>query len=448
MALTGATNPFGKDTWLPPCVNQLENALGKMFEIVDTEPDWRIEGRNIYGKVETGDSLGQGVTPEGGNFPVGSDPTYAEFKLAMSRLSHTAELTYDEFELLNSNDAGAVPIVQRKLTKAVDKMQRDTVRQMWMSGDARLARTTDTAPGLTITLSAANGDAGSANQIDRDRFNWIAPNRTRIDIVDATTGNAIANGTGRTVVGVSGNVVTLDTAGGNVDPTANTVVVWTGSVAGGGTYVSREFQGILAAVAENNNYLSRDRSLAANVDWKATVVTGATPGTNELPSLDRALSLINRMANAAEDGSQPGPETHMACSNFGVQAALVQYLAPGIRLTTDRASFDMAPQGFQGSGIPFLNMPYWADVHAPRNNLLCLARKGPGAFKFVRAKRSLWGMLDFMPGIIQGIWMPVPGTAAGTWSSKAQAILTGLVGLMTHRPASHGRLDDIRELGT
>jgi hypothetical protein len=450
MSLLGTTNAFGKDVWLPGATKQYEGALGKTFEIIDAAPDWRVEGRNIFGKITVGDSLGQGVTPEGGDFPEAKDPSYDEFKLAMSRLSHTIQLTFDEWEMVNSNDAAAVPVVQEKISQGVDKILRDTIRQMYGDGSAKLARCAATSASTTVNLQSSNGDSGSANQYDRDRFNWLAPNRAYIDIVDATTGNPITNGSGRKVVNTSesGNTITLDSAGGNVTTTTSHVIVWHDSVAGGGTYASREFAGILAAIDDDNTYLNIDRMASGKSMWKSTVITGATAGTNELPSLDRILKLVNTMAKNSSDGKQPGPQTHVACSNYGVQASILSYVAPGMRFTPAMGAFDVAPaQGFQDGAIPLLNMPYWTDVHAPHNNLFLFDKTPDNSFRFVRAKRALWGMLDFMPGTIQGIWLPKPGASAGRWAAAAVAILTGLVGLMTAKPNAHGRLDDITELG-
>jgi hypothetical protein len=294
-------------------------------------------------------------------------------------------------------------------------------------------------------MQAVDGTAGGANQIDRDRLNWIATGRARIDLRDATTGVPVAAGTNRTIVDVTGNVVTLDTAGGNVTVTANTVVTWAGNVTSpGNVYTSLEFPGIMAAINDTGTYQNINRASAGNTFWRSPIVRGSTPGTNELPTLDRVLKLLNQMAAFDDNGMQPGPETHRAVSSFGVQASLMEYLSPGIRYTTNLPSFDMAPKGFQDMGIPLLNMPYKADVHAAHCNL-ALYRKD--CLHFIKPKNKLWDILDFAPGWIQGIWSMKNGVTAGSYAAAAQAFLTGQVGFGTHRPNNLGRLDDIVELG-
>jgi hypothetical protein len=447
VSLFGSVNPYGKDTWLPVVAPQLENALGKTFQILDAQDDMRVEGRNIFGKVDIGDSVGNATTPESGDFPAAGDPVYDEYRVTLERISHVVELSFEEFELLNSNDAAAAPVVATKMAKAVAKLKRELVRRMWMSGDAKLARCTPTGPALTITLSAVDGSAGSASQIDRDRFNWIAQNRLRLDLVDSVTGNPIASGLNRTVVSVNRatNVVTLDTAGGNVTTTATTVVVWSGAVLGGGTYTSREFSGLLGALSTNNIYLNIDRTVASKQYWQSNVIPGSVPGTNEIIGLNQIMKLVNTIALNADDAMQPGVDTHFACSNFGVQAAMIEYLAPGIRYTVQQdPDFVASRTSIQRGGIPVLGMESWADVHAFHNNLVIINKS---KMAFLRPKRPLGNMFDFVPGQIQDIWQLKVGSVGGRYAAAGQAILTGLVALYTSEPNAHGRLDDVAELG-
>jgi hypothetical protein len=327
------------------------------------------------------------------------------------------------------------------------KMIRDVVRQLWGDGTGRLARCAVSSATLTVNLQASTGDTGSANQVDRDRFNWLEPGRARIDIVNGTTNAAVANGQNRTIVSYdpANNTITLDTAGGNVTTATTDVIVWSGnSFIGSGTYATKEFPGLLAAVNDTGTYQNINRATAGNTFWHSTVVRGSTSGTNELPSLDRVLRLINRMANRSDNGEQPGPETHRCVSSFGVQAAFIEYLAPGMRYTTNLPAFDMAPKGFQNMGIPMLNMPYKADVHAAKNNLVVYKAD---EMHFIKPKHQKWDILDFVPGLIQGIWHLKTGSGGG-YAAAGHAYLTGSVGFGTSRPNCHGRLDDITELGS
>lgn len=451
MSQLGTTNPFGKDTWLPGATKQYEAALGYVFPVMDANPDWRVDGRNIFGKTIVGASLGSKVIPAdtgagAGSFPAGDDATFDEFKLAMSRLSHTIELSYDEFELLNSNDSAAVPVVAAKTTLAVEQITRDALRMMWMDGTARLARCAVSTATTTVNLQSVNGDAGGANQVDRDRWLWLDSGRAKIDIVSAATGTPIANGVGRKIISTTrdagGNTITLDAAGGNVTTAATDVIVWSLNVAGGGTYTSREFPGILAAMDSANTYLNINRATPGKEIWRGNVVTGATAGTNENISLANLHKLIHKIATTY--GKQPVSSSHYCCYNLGVQGAILTYLAGGIRMGIDNV--DVAPKGFQET-IPVLGMAGRPDIHAPRNNFFMFCNDDDSTFRWVKPKNRRWSIMDFAAGAIQGIWNLKPTAGAASYDAAFLAYLNGLMSLMTPRPNAHGRLTDITEQG-
>ena len=451
MSLIGTTNAFGKDTWIPGAVGQYEAELGTMFPVVDANPDWRVEGRNIFFKLITGASLGSQIVTDGGDFAANSDASFGEGKLTMSRLAHTIELTYDEFELLNSNNAAAIPVMQGKMGLGVEQVTRDAIRMMWMDGTAALATCGVTTASLTVVLGNSTGDAGLTPgvQTDRDKWIWLSTGRARIDIVDATTGTAIANGSNRTIVDFTTGtspVIVLDTAGGVVTTTSAHRIVWSGNVLGGGTYTSREFPGILAAVDTTGTYQNINRATAGNSFWKSAKVTGTTAGTNENISLANVLKLLHLIAQ--NGGKQPTPESHMACYNYGVQGSLLTYLAPAMRINDASLSgADLAPKGFQG-GQSVLNIPGRPDIHAPRNNLFLLSRREKEQFQFVRPLNRKFSLMDFAPGPINGMWFPKPGATAGRYAAAYLGYLTGLLSLHTMKPNAHGRLTDITEQGT
>lgn len=445
MSLLSPTGAFGKDTWLPGCFDQLENTPGLFYNLFDTIDPVRIEGRRTFFKLEKGDSLGQSVIPDGGDFPDAEDPEYAEGQLDMSRLAHTAQLTFGEWEMLNTDAAAAVPVVERKLFKAVQKMTREIARISMMDGSAVLARAAASSASTTVNLQAVDGTGGAAVQADRDRYNWLAGNRALIDIVDATTGVAITNGTRRKVIDVNpaANTITLDAAGGNVSTTTSHRIVWHKSVSSvGGAYVSGEFPGVNAILKTDRTYLGINSAAAGNSYWDATVVSGDTPGTNQMISLDRLLKLRNRMANSAGDGMQPSRESeHCVFSNFGVASAAIEYLAPGIRYADPKPgdTADFAWQRVEGLGLM-----WYTDVHYPHNVLDILHKP---SIKRVKPKRTMQEILDFLTVGADSMWHLANASVGQGHAAKVNAYLTGLIALMTPKPAEHGRLDDIIELG-
>lgn len=446
MSLYTSPSTFGKDTWLDPCENQLMNEPGVMFRLFENE-EVRIEGRNTFVKLEVGDSLGQGNIAEGGAFPAAGDPTYSEAKLGLARLAHTVELTLEEFELLNSQAAAAFPVVQRKLAKGVERMRRDMARQFYMDGTATLARCAATTASLTVNLQTSNGDTGSASQYDRDRWTYLEPNRIKIDLVDATTGAAVTNGTGRSIASIaarspSGSTLVLDTAGGTVTTTTNTVIVPTGNVTSpGSVYTSLDTPGIMAAIATGNTYLNINRTSAGNYFWQSNVVQGATAGTNETISFAQIMKTVTSIAARSDSGAMPAAPNYCAIATMGVMNAYQQILVPAMRYDPT----DTGDVGFPK--LQILGMDMYGDIHAPHNTMIFTQHQGPGSFKVVKAMNPMQRLLDFVD-YGGGMWHAKTTTAGAGYSANVQAFLTGLVGFYTGRPNNQGLLTDIAEVGT
>lgn len=444
------TGAYGKDTWLPRLYEQLEDTPGLFYMHLEANDPERIEGRKAFFKVEMGDSLGNEFTSDGGNFPAPVDATYAEATLDFQRMSHTIELTFGEWEMLQTGDGAAAPIVARKMTNALQKFVRETARVTLMPGDAKLARCAASGPALVVNLQSARGGTSTANQIDRDAFNWLAANRARIDIVDATTGAAIANGSNRTIIATSKgaeggtNTVTLDAAGGNVTTTTSHVITWANSVSAfsSGAYTSGEFVGVGGIPNTARTYLNINSATAGNQWWDGVAVTGDTAGTNQMITLDRVFRLLNAMALSAADGMQPTAEKgYEFFSNTGVAAAAVQYLAPAIRYM-DPTPNDTPDFGWRR--VAGLGIPWFVDIHYPHNVLDCWFM--PDLHR-VRPKVTFNNPMDFVTSGSGSIWHLKNASSGGGHATAVRAYLTALMGVKTGKPANHGRLNDNIELG-
>lgn len=447
MALDGTTDPFGKDIWLAGAYDQLEQTPGLFFNLVDQAEPERIDGRNTYFKVVIGDSLGDASIGSGGDFPAPVDPEYAEATVTMDRNAHTIGLTFDEWEKLNREPTAAVPIVAEKMKRGVQKMTRELARKTLMDGTAKLARCAVTSASLTVNLQSSDGSSGSANQYDRDRWNWLVARRARIDIVSASTGAAITNGSNRTIVSVSksGNTIVLDTAGGVVTTATTDVITWAGSVDAfsSGTYTSGEFEGLGAMMSTSRTYLGINSATAGNEYWDPITVNGATSGTNEPITTGRFLRLVQELADTAEDGMEPTSERgYCLFSNFGVCNHALQQLQSHVRYidpkTGDKPDITGGWRKVDGFGIE-----WYADVHYSHNVLDMLHKP---SIKFVRPKEPMNDILDFVTLGNGSIWHLANASSGQGHAAAVRAYLTGLFGLMTYRPNVHGRLDDIVEL--
>lgn len=450
MSLVGTTNDFGKDIWLEGLYEQYLTSPGQFYNMLaDSDPE-RIEGRNAYFKVKTGNSLGGGVIDEDGDFHQPIDPTHDEARLTMSTLDHTVKLTLKEYEDLNSGRAAAVPVVQYKLGEALEQFKRDIARMCLMDGEGVLARCTTTSGATAVNILTSNGDSGSANQYDRDAFNWLASNQAYIDIVSSSTGAAISNGSGRKVTSVnkSSGIVNIADGGGNVTTSTSHYITWSGNVVNfsSGSYTSGEFPGVNAILQKDRTYLGINSNTAGNEFWDGTVVgaedRGGTAGTNKLISLDDLMTLITEMAQYASDGMQPTAEGgYCLFSNYGPQNAAVEYLAGSVSYVNPTAG---ERYDFGGTKATFGGMEWYADVRYPRNVIDCLHKP---SLKRVRPTNEVVPMFNFIPGPINGIWN-LQNASSGTGHSAAyRAYLYAQVGMMTPKPAAHGRLDDVKEKG-
>lgn len=428
------TSPFGKDNWLQGAYEQLEDTPGLVFNMVDAvEPD-RMEGRNTYFKLDIGDSLGQSqVVSNGGNLPNAVDSEWAEGKLALYRSAHAVELTMDEWELMQNDTAAAVPIVAHKMGKATTKMTRELARMTHMDGSAKLARCGVTTASTTVVLQTT-----ASNQYDRDRLNWLAARRVLIDIVDGTTGAALA--TDRLVTSVASNGASIVISGAAVTTTTNHVITWANSVAdfSSGTYTSGEFAGLGQLLKTSRTWLGINSATAGNDYWDPVYLQGSSPGTPEAITLGRLQQLYIRMSRRAHDGGQPAPGSgHILFSSYGVAASAIGQLVGQIRYLGPNETPDFGFTEITGLGLRWLT-----DVHYANNVLDVLRIGGEYGINFVRPKNPMQGILDFITTGSGDMWHLKTGTVAGTYATAMQSWLTGLWGMACKKPSECGRLDD------
>lgn len=430
MSLT-TMNDLAYDTWEPGLNDMLENEEGYLYSWLNkTNKD--VRGRNVYIKLLKGRSTGISNIAEGGDFPAAGDPTYDEAQIALSRVAATCEFTLDEMELLDGTDAAAEAVVEHKMEDLVNNVRRDCVRQLWSDGSAVLARVASEA-GSTITLSAVT-DSASASQYDRDRFNWLEEDGMTVDILHGTTGATEVAGLGIVDIDESANTVLMDADTGGA--TSNGVIVRAGNAyASAGAYVSREIPGMQAAVANDNTYLTIDRTASGNRFFQANVITGDTAGVLQAVSHDRVLSLINRVTK--KKGSAPLTKNYCFMSNLGVWSAYGEMLQGGVRYKA------METLDFGWPTLQIFGVKYHADIHAPHNQLYLLDKPGFGIRRPKYRKRPLFQFMNDDGSM----WRYKRAASGAGIAAAVQSNLNGSMTLVTERPNVHGLLDDVDEVG-
>jgi len=281
-------NELAIDTWEPGLNDMLENEEGYLYSWLEkTNKD--VRGRNVYIKLLKGRSTGISNIAEGGDFPEAGDPTHDEAQIRLSRIAATCEFTLDEMEMLDGKDAAAEAVVEHKLEDLVNSVRRDCVRQLWSDGSAILARVASEV-GSTITLDAVT-DSASASQYDRDRYLWLEEDGMEIEIRHATTGavETVVTSFGIVHIDEAANTVLLD--GDTGGATSDGVVVRKGNAfESGGAFTSREIPGLQAAVANDNTYLTLDRTASGFRFWQSQVITGDTAGVLQPITHDRDVA--------------------------------------------------------------------------------------------------------------------------------------------------------------
>lgn len=425
---------FLKNVWLPGYINQYENAEGTLLGLFfKGKEQVQIEGANTYFKVKVGDSLGQEVITEGGDFPAAGDVSSAQATVTAAHLAHTIELTSEEAAYYDSGSAAAEPIISMKMDAALETMSRDIERQSWMDGTGVLANVASSS-GATITL-----DATTSSQIDRDRYIWVDDaNRRRYQVVHGTTGATQEDNFTISSIAESTNVLTCSSAD-MTSATSAGVLVHYGNWATGGAFRSLEFAGLQAMIDDDNTYLGINRSTAGNGYWKSIV--DGNSGT--LRDLTEALVMgfLSKMARRRPDGKQPRGGEYMAFANSGSWIAYHNLLLPAQRYTTE------TPELGWGQPIPMRGIMLYEDIHCPRNGIMVVHKP---SVKYVKAKHAanLSGDLLKFNELNGQMWFQKTGATAGRYAAARQAFLEGFIGMMTNRPRNHGWLRDITEIGS
>lgn len=431
MSLTTMTE-LAYDEWEPGLNDQLEHEEGSLYSFLKKSSK-RVSGRNTFIKIKTGRSTGITQVDEGGDFPAAGDPTYDEAQIALKRTAATVEFTLDEMDLLNGSEAAAIPVVQEKLDDLLNTVRRDIMRQTYGDGTAALARCEAGGPSADVILQADNGDAGSANDVDRDRFLWLEPNGMKVAIVDGVTGAVNTSGLSISDIDESTNTITLSASVTTVD---TEIIVRSGNTtASGGAIVSREFPGVRAMVADDNTYETLDRTAAGFGFWKAIVVPGDTAGTNQPITPDRVLKLINRVT--IKNGKSPVNSGYRFFANLGVWSAYGEYLQTGVRYDA------MKTLDFGWPTLTIFGLPFHADIHCPKHKLYLLKTD---EIEYRRPRYDKRGLFQFR-NEDGSVWRYKGASSGAGYSTAVQSHLTGMMTLVSERPNRHGVLDDNEEVG-
>ena len=422
MSLWSSTSDFLKDVWAPGLSGQLENSKGTVYGMIDKTgaEDCRFEGRKVYKKLRIGESRGQSMMTQGGDYPTQRDPVYDEAQLDMGHFGHTIGWDTDELAKADSDRAAAAPILKEKMERAKDTMYRELCRQTW-SGQKALANVASSS-GTMIVL-----DSTTTAQVDRDRYIWL-DDGYRLRYTTATS--SFTEGT------VDFDITLIEESNGTVhcgttmtDSDASDQVWVVNSYSGTS---SIEMVGIQDAVDNDNTYLTLDRSSYGW--WQSPVL--ANSGTLRPLSENLVHQLVNRVQRRSSIAEAPSEGTgHRAFSNFGAWTSYHNLIAPGIRYT-----LDSTPDIGWNKPLNMLGIPLYKDIQCPQNNVYLLHIP---SFKFVKPAHNGYDQLLKFRELGGSVFFQGNASSGQGHSAQVFSYLEGFCGLMTDRPRNHGRLDDI-----
>lgn len=431
MSLSGM-NWLAYDTFEPGVNSQVEYeaSIYQLFE----KSMKGVEGRTAKIKLQTGDGNVGNIVTEGGPYPDALDPTGSEASITLNHIGASTSWTTAEWNQLGTSTAAAEDVIGFKMENLRETLIRDICRQGWGDGSAKLARTSAAAGVNVIPIQST-----TTNQYDRDRAIWLEANRIPIDIVDATTGVAITNGTNRIITDVdpTSGASTVTVAGAaNLTPTATTVIVRSGNgYSNGGVYASAEFGGIQAVVDNDNTYLGINRSTTGNRFWRSTVL--ANSGTLRALTWPLIHQLRSEIGKKGVGKAVAPKWCFMA--NQGVFQAYGDLLGPQVRFnqTNELLKLDGG-----WSALDIFGAPLYEDIHCPRNNLFALYKPSIN-FRVAKKRNRVFWTVDYDGGP----YRMRPSATAGRIDSTVLYQMEGFVTIVSERPNLHGRLDDLSEIG-
>lgn len=433
MSLYSTASAYAKDTWLPVYPDMLTRSQGSMLNLLGLKTDERvkIEGRRTYMKLQTGDDLGFGVVPQGGDLPTPGDITSAEATLNLMRFGDAIEFDAHEMALLDSLDAAAAPIMAKKMDASRTRVLRELERMAIMDGSGKLAKVASiSTPDIVL-------DVAGADYTERNPYTWIDdPGRSRYRVVDPTDGTNQVTAGAFTLSSIveSTNTVTCSVASTGA-AAGDFIVNDYGATAftSGGVFTSPEFTGLLGLIDDDNTYLGINRATAANAYWRATVIGNS--GTLRDISDNLVHELMNKVGRRSVKGAVT-PNEYVAIADPGVWTAYHNLMSTGIRYTISESP-DI---GWGGREMLSMNgVPLYKHSQAPRHQILLVHKDSVG---FVGPKHDTSSIVTFLDRNGSIFFQQTASSGQG-YADKVVAYITGWMGQYSERPRNHGRLDDL-----
>lgn len=336
-----------KDVYLPPVVEQLNNAdvlLSRIEKVTDAD----LVGNQLVTPLHTTRTGGIGSRAELGALPTSGNQGFARAVWTLTHHYGRLQVSGVAMAQSKSNIGSFLEVLKAEMDGLKTDLRRDIARQVWgpsdgnTGGNARIAQCGTTTASTTVVLNSA----------EPLRKGHIYPGMV-IDIGTAAAPTSLASAVTVQSVNVAGPSIVI--SGSAITTSTANFIVRSGNA-------GNEITSLQDMVATANKTIGGiDDSVAANSYWLPLTQTAVGALT---------LDAMNQMANQL---AIAGAETSLLLTSFGVRRAYFNLLQSQVRYT-EPLKLESGYTGLAFAG-PFGDLPLVADRDAKFGNLYFLDEK-------------------------------------------------------------------------
>lgn len=337
-----------KDVYLPPVVEQLNNAdvlLARIEKVTDAD----LIGNQLVTPLHTTRTGGIGARAELAALPTSGNQGFARATWLLTHQYGRLQVSGVSMALSKSNIGSFLEVLKAEMDGLKTDLRRDLARQVWgpsdgnTTGKGAIAQCGTTTASTTVVLASA----------EPLRKGHIYPGMV-VDI-SSNVGVPVANGSAVTVSSVNIAGPSIVISGSGVTTSASNFVFRSGNY-------NNEITSLQDIAATSSRVIGGiDDSVAANSYWLPLTQTAVGSLT-----LDSMNQMANQLAIA-------GAETSLILTSFGVRRAYFNLLQSQVRYS-EPLKLESGFTGLSFAG-PFGDLPLVADRDAKFGNAYFLDEK-------------------------------------------------------------------------
>jgi len=346
-AVVSTISALLKDVYLPPVVEQLNNAdvlLSRIEKVTDAD----LVGNQLVTPLHTTRTGGIGARGELAALPTSGFQGFARAVWTLTHQYGRLQVSGVAMAQSKSNIGSFLEVLKAEMDGLKTDLRRDLARQVWgpsdgnTGGNARIAQCGTTTASTTVVLASA----------EPLRKGHIYPNMV-VDIGTAASPASLASAVTVQSVNVAGPSIVI--SGSAITTSGSNFITRSGNA-------GNEITSLQDMVATSSKVIGGiDDSQAANSYWLPLTQTSVGALT-----LDSMNQMANQLAIA-------GADTSLLLTSFGVRRAYFNLLQSQVRYT-EPLKLESGFTGLSFAG-PFGDLPLVADRDAKFGNLYFLDEK-------------------------------------------------------------------------